>query len=705
MPKSKSNKSQVKTSSKSRKAAVAVKPKQENIQEEETFTADDPDALGLGFDDWLQPRQLIKPDDQLELTDAELKEEFTRILDACNPNAAKNLIRFNFSEASYKQLASIEQLAFHFSMDGCVLHKESDAARRQATMHGASVTATSSIVINVDEAAEEDDETKQTSEEAETQQQPQQQQQEPRASSAKGDAPTTKIANQFNCSERAAQTYNNPFRDHGTQTEPPPRAVFKANVSQWEINDAYAVDFESQQQKTKEKPKATSGKGGDKTRRKFSAVENPGEELFRVAATARIVERMVNQNTYDEIAQDFKYWEDPMDGTSDQEGTLLPLWRFAYERTKRLAVTSLRWNPLYSDMFVVGHGSYEFTKQPRGVVCCYSLKNPSHPEQTIATSCGVTCVDIHPTLPHTIAVGRYDGGVAIYDIKERPRKPIYESSAESKHADPVWQIKWQRDDVDDNINFISVSSDGRVCLWTAVKCELACTEVIQLLIADAVSDGPDGTQLRTLGCGTTIDFHPTQTQMYLVGTEEGKIHKCLLSYSNRFLQTYDAHQMAVYGVQWNPFHPNVFISCSADWSVKIWDHTQTEPSFTFDLGSVVGDVAWAPHSSTVFAACTCDGRVHVYDLSVSKHSALCCQTVVQKKNTKLTHIAFNPVNPIILAGDDRGAVMSLKLSPNLRKVKCDKKGQRLESSPETEVAKLDKILDVVRETPKPLKDM
>lgn len=31
--------------------------------------------------------------------------------------------------------------------------------------------------------------------------------------------------------------------------------------------------------------------------------------------------------------------------------------------------------------------------------------------------------------------------------------------------------------------------------------------------------------------------------------------------------------MAVDSVSWNPYHLKVFISCSSDWTVKIWDHT------------------------------------------------------------------------------------------------------------------------------------
>jgi len=72
--------------------------------------------------------------------------------------------------------------------------------------------------------------------------------------------------------------------------------------------------------------------------------------------------------------------------------------------------------------------------------------------------------------------------------------------------------------------------------------------------------------------------------------------------------------------------------------------------------------------------------------------------VVQKKRTKLTHIAFNQSYPILLAGDDRGNVTSLKLSPNLRKKPKAKKGQEAAiEGPEAEVSKLEKILALIRD--------
>jgi dynein intermediate chain 1, axonemal len=43
--------------------------------------------------------------------------------------------------------------------------------------------------------------------------------------------------NQFNYSERAAQTFDNPYRNRGVATMPPPVSGFTATVTQWEIYD------------------------------------------------------------------------------------------------------------------------------------------------------------------------------------------------------------------------------------------------------------------------------------------------------------------------------------------------------------------------------------------------------------------------------------------------------------------------------------
>ncbi|CAF3871249.1 unnamed protein product [Rotaria magnacalcarata] len=632
----------------------------------------------------------VRPEDQLKLTDAELNEEHTRILTARNPNAAENIVRFSYKERTFKPIPQVDQLAVHFQLDGNLIHKDSEEGKRQlirdAEEHAAEeAEAPAAVVQETAKEGDDDDEDKLK---------------KPATTGGKG----KKLTNQFNFSERASQTYNNPCRDRETFVEQTPRAVVSDNVSQWSIFDAYNEDFD-QQQKAKEKEhKKIVAKKDDERKKKFVVTEQSGDDMAKLARSKsasislKILERMINQNTFDDIAQDFKYWEDAADEYREQEGSLLPLWVFQYELAKKLACTNLAWNTFYTDLFAVSFGSYDFLKQSRGMFLIYSLKNPSFPENIFYADTGVMSLDFHPNHPNLLCSGFYDGSVAVYNIAEENKRPKYQSTARNgKHTDPVWQVRWQKDDLDGNLNFYSISSDGRIVCWTLVKSDLMFTDVVQLKLEKPATEPDEGVPLTTLGCGTCFDFNKQQDYLFIAGTEEGKIHKCSKSYNNQYLDTFYAHHMAVYAVRWNTFHPKIFISCSADWTVKIWDINFKDPLFVYDLGSAVGDVAWAPYSATVFAACTADGKVFVFDLNVNKYEPLAEQIIVQKKRTKLTHIAFNQHFPIILAGDDRGNITSVKLSPNLRKKPKAKKGQEIPDGPEAEIAKLDKILALIRD--------
>jgi dynein intermediate chain 1 len=76
----------------------------------------------------------------------------------------------------------------------------------------------------------------------------------------------------------------------------------------------------------------------------------------------RFMERMVNTVAEDSIYRDFKYYEDKSDEFRPNEGSLMPLWRFDTDRSKKKQVTALAWNPHYHDLFAVGYGSYDFMK-------------------------------------------------------------------------------------------------------------------------------------------------------------------------------------------------------------------------------------------------------------------------------------------------------------------------------------------------------
>ncbi|XP_037535130.1 dynein, axonemal, intermediate chain 1, paralog 2 [Nematolebias whitei] len=660
-------------------AKVNKGPKKKKDEEEAVDAAD-------GLDECPEAN---RPEDQLELTEAELNEEITRILTAVNPHAPQNIVRYSFKERSYKPVA-VDQMAVLFELEGNLLHQDSDEARRlRVKQELLKENATLDTGVEYDDVRME---TPATPAEDRREVEEAGEEDRPDSAASKADKKEPKLRNQFNFIDRAFQTLNNPQREIMCQTEPPPRKNFSATVNQWTIYDAYVQELQKQE-KNKEKQKTEQSKKDNDKSKKMVLTETETDDFTKVA---KIFERMIHQNTMGDIAQDFKYFEDPADEFRVREGTLLPLWRFQYGMARRSIVTALCWHNKYQDLFAVGMGSYDFSRQGQGMLLFYSLKNSAFPEYIYPTASGVQCLDIHPQRSCLVAVGFYNGCVAVYSLKEKGQEPVYKSTAKSgKHTDPVWQVRWQNDDMDTNHNFYSVSSDSRVVCWTLVKNELFYTDVIRLSVNDALSYGLEGVQRKTITGGTSMDFHKQIDYLFLVGTKRGKIHKCSKTYSSQVLETYDAHTMAVDAVKWNHFHPKVFISCSFDWTVKIWDHTIKTPVLTFDLKAAVGDVAWSPYSSTVFAAVTIDGTVHVFDLSVNKYEALCQQIVVDKKKTRLTHIEFNPIHPVIIVGDDQGYVNCLKLSPNLRQKPKNKKEPLM--GPAAEVAKMEKLLSLLRE--------
>ena len=146
----------------------------------------------------------------------------------------------------------------------------------------------------------------------------------------------------------------------------------------------------------------------------------------------------------------------------------MPLFRFQCEGTEGRTVTSQAWNKVNGDILGVGYGDFTFAQSATsnaaavaaaatdsgegnkqtssevnnsssssnilgveekeeggagatgsrgGMVLCWSMRNPLFPERRIQTTSGVTSLDFSTLLPNLLAVGMYDGTVAIYNLK------------------------------------------------------------------------------------------------------------------------------------------------------------------------------------------------------------------------------------------------------------------------------------------------
>lgn len=341
------------------------------------------------------------------------------------------------------------------------------------------------------------------------------------------------------------------------------------------------------------------------------------------------------------------------------------------------AVTAIAWNPAYPDLFAIGLGSYDYLKQSGGAVCCYSLKNVSYPEAKFKTASGVMSLDWHPNLPSLLVVGLHDGTVCVYDIKNPSSEPIFSSTnPATRHTGPVWQVAWDEDTT--VLSFSSLSSDGRYVKWVVNKSDLDQDEVLTIALrqsdveaANVYEHENDDTfdlSLVTTASGTCFDINPT-LNLLVVGTEEGNISTYDISHNSKFAFAFQGHTMSVYSVKWSPFHPSVFLSCSADWTVKLWEFSTRNPIMTFDMHGPVGDVAWSPYKSTVFGCVTQDGAVKIYDLALDKSAPISGDyRPISSPNGRLTHLAFNHKKPVIAVTDQQGGVHVLKLTGRLYKL-------------------------------------
>nr|XP_035933572.1 WD repeat-containing protein 78 isoform X3 [Halichoerus grypus] len=347
------------------------------------------------------------------------------------------------------------------------------------------------------------------------------------------------------------------------------------------------------------------------------------------------------------------------------------LWSFSCDLTKGLNVSSLAWNKTNPDLLAVGYGHFGFKEQKRGLACCWSIKNPMWPERIYQSPYGVTAVDFSIGAPNLLAVGYHNGTIAIYNVQSDSNVPVLDSSeSPQKHLGPVWQLQWIEQDRgttgdDKREILVSISADGRISKWVIRK-GLDCHDLMRLRRTTASSSKKGGEKekkgealISRQAPGMCFAFHPKDTNIYLAGTEEGHIHKCSCSYNEQYLDTYRGHKGPVYKIAWNPFCHDVFLSCSADWSVIIWQQENTTPFLSFyPTTYVVYDVAWSPKSSYIFAAAN-ESRVEIWDLHVSTLDPLIVN--VANPGIKFTTVLFAKQTDCLLVGDSDGQVAVYEL--------------------------------------------
>lgn len=76
-------------------------------------------------------------------------------------------------------------------------------------------------------------------------------------------------------------------------------------------------------------------------------------------------------------------------------------------------------------------------------------------------------------------------------------------------------------------------------------------------------------------------------------------------------------QCPVNCITWSPLSPDVFLSCSSDWTIQLWRRDHPKPVLGFTSAQrAVYDIKWSPKWAAVFGAVN-EGQLEIWDLNSS----------------------------------------------------------------------------------------
>ena len=383
------------------------------------------------------------------------------------------------------------------------------------------------------------------------------------------------------------------------------------------------------------------------------------ENLDELEPRMMLLERALSKNIYHNKLLTYRDFH-PFKEVGKESPQLQHLWDFKCSRVKDYNVACMAFNHVHADLLAVGYGEHSYLDKKKGLLAFWSLKNPENPELVIECSSGVTSIDFSKASGNLLAVGLYNGTVAIYDVRSKSKSPVLESTYQSgKHSDPVWKLQWVDMGADKGESLVSISTDGRITEWS-IKKGLEFTDLMKLKRATRKGTGQKSEAfISRRSSGTCFDFSRRDPSIYVAGTEEGNIHKCSCSYSEQYLESYEGHMGPVYQIVCSPFSSKFFLSASNDWTIKLWGEFQDSALVTFQHGTdEINDVKWCPSNSTVFGDVTSGGKVEVWDISTS----ILKPVLISIRGTaSLTCLEFAQNAPIMVVGSSDGKVAVYRL--------------------------------------------
>ncbi|XP_019724414.1 dynein cytoplasmic 1 intermediate chain 1a isoform X7 [Hippocampus comes] len=341
----------------------------------------------------------------------------------------------------------------------------------------------------------------------------------------------------------------------------------------------------------------------------------------------------------------------------DKEGDLaggssLSFTRLFYDDhwSKHRVVTCLDWSPQYPELLVASYNNNEDAPhEPDGVALVWNIKfKKSTPEYIFHCQSPVVSVGFARFHPNLVVGGTYSGQIVLWDNRSHRRTPVQRTPlSAAAHTHPVYCVNVVG--TQNANNLITVSTDGRMCSWSL----------------DMLSQPQESMELvynKSKPVAVTGMAFPTgDVNNYVVGSEEGTVYTASRHGSKAGIcEMFEGHQGPVTGISCHNAvgtvdFSHLFITCSFDWTVKLWSTKQNKPLYSFeDNADYVYDVMWSPVHPAIFASVDGMGRLDLWNLNNDTEVPTASVTI--EGASALNRVRWSSGGKEVAVGDSEGRV-------------------------------------------------
>ena len=290
-------------------------------------------------------------------------------------------------------------------------------------------------------------------------------------------------------------------------------------------------------------------------------------------------------------------------------------------------VTTLDWSPNQNDLFLASFSGTEDFTQQSGLIELWSLSNRKVPDYVINYQTEITSAIFYKDNPNIVIGGSMTGQIILWDVKSGRTTP------EQKSPLGIGTVK---DDLGDNLhkfpvhclavcgkdkNIISISTDGVLCEWTLSNLSRPINKYdISLYKTD---EQPEAlSEIGPLCIGTTQNKNCNE---FIIGCDRNDIYNIRLHENDyEILNSFTYNDGPIFCVcphpsigEYSPDFSDLFLSCGADWSTKLWSSKiPNMPLITFTQSKdYVYSAKWNPINPYIFATGDGSGYIDLWDLN------------------------------------------------------------------------------------------